>query len=91
MVRAEPELGRSHRHDRFQHLEAAEGEVRIIGSKSRLLPTLVAGSGISSAPTLGLKWRRGRDSNPRTLAGRRFSRPVVSTAHPPLRYDEVDP
>ena len=29
--------------------------------------------------------RRGRDSNPRTLAGRRFSRPVVSAAHPPLR------
>jgi hypothetical protein len=30
-------------------------------------------------------WRRGRDSNSRPCDGRRFSRPVVSTAHPPLR------
>src|SRR3569832_513218 len=29
-------------------------------------------------------WRRGRDSNPRTLAGQRFSRPPLSTAQPPL-------
>ena len=32
-----------------------------------------------------LEWRRGRDSNSRSTSGRRFSRPVVSTAHPPLR------
>lgn len=32
----------------------------------------------------GTGWRRGRDSNSRSLTGRRFSRPVVSTAHPPL-------
>ena len=31
------------------------------------------------------KWRRGWDSNPRTLARCRFSRPVPSTARPPLR------
>src|SRR5262249_49798941 len=30
-------------------------------------------------------WRRGRDSNPRTLAGQRLSRPPHSTALPPLR------
>jgi hypothetical protein len=30
-------------------------------------------------------WRRGRDSNPRTLAGQRFSRPPHSTTLPPLR------
>ena len=46
-------------------LEVAEGEVRIMGSKSRLLQTLVAGSGVNSVPTQGLKWRRGGDSNPR--------------------------
>src|ERR1019366_282745 len=34
--------------------------------------------------------RRGGDSNSRTLAGRRFSRPVVSAAHPPLRTNEID-
>jgi hypothetical protein len=33
----------------------------------------------------GVVWRRGRDSNPRALAGFRFSRPVPSTARPPLR------
>ena len=31
------------------------------------------------------EWRRGWDSNPRTLAGQRFSRPPLSTAQPPLR------
>ena len=30
-------------------------------------------------------WRRGRDSNPRTLARQRFSRPPPSAARPPLR------
>ncbi len=30
-------------------------------------------------------WRRGRDSNPRTLTGQRFSRPPPSTTRPPLR------
>ena len=31
------------------------------------------------------KWRRGRDSNPRTREGQRFSRPPLSTTQPPLR------
>ena len=30
------------------------------------------------------KWRRGRDSNPRTREGQRFSRPPRSTTPPPL-------
>jgi hypothetical protein len=30
-------------------------------------------------------WRRGWDSNPRTVAGQRFSRPPLSTTQPPLR------
>jgi hypothetical protein len=31
------------------------------------------------------EWRRGRDSNPRTVARQRFSRPPPSTTRPPLR------
>jgi len=54
--------GGSYRRDHMralaQRVEVAEGEVRIMGSKSRLLQTLVAGSGVNSVPTQGLKWRR---------------------------------
>ncbi len=46
-------------------VEVAEGEVRIMGSKFRLLQTLVANGGAGGVPTQGLKWRRERDSNPR--------------------------
>ena len=56
---------RDHLRALAQRVEVADGEVRIMGSKSRLLQTLVAGSGVISVPTQGLKWRRGRDSNPR--------------------------
>jgi site-specific DNA recombinase len=56
---------RDHLRALAQRVEVAEGEVRIMGSKSRLLQTLVAGSGVNSVPTQGLKWRRGWDSNPR--------------------------
>ena len=52
-----------------QRVEVAETEVRIMGSKGELLRTLTAVSGGKSAgigvPSLGLKWRRERDSNPR--------------------------
>ena len=37
----------------------------IMGSKSRLLQTLVANGGTNAVPTQGLRWRRGWDSNPR--------------------------
>ena len=54
-----------------QRVEVEDKEVRIMGSKSNLLRTLVAisGSGVKSE-TLGVpsfvpKWRKGRDSNPR--------------------------
>lgn len=50
---------RDHLRALAQRVEVAEGEVRIMGSKSRLLQTLVAGSGVNSVPTQGLKWRRG--------------------------------
>ena len=56
---------RDHLRALAQRVEVAEGEVRIMGSKSRLLQTLVAGSGVNSVPTQGLKWRKGWDSNPR--------------------------
>jgi len=56
---------RDHLRALAQRVEVAEGEVRIMGSKSRLLQTLVAGSGVNSVPTQGLKWRREGDSNPR--------------------------
>ena len=56
---------RDHLRALAQRVEVAEGEVRIMGSKSRLLQTLVAGGGVNSVPSQGLKWRRGWDSNPR--------------------------
>lgn len=52
-----------------QRVEVAETEIRIMGSKGALLRTLSAVSGGESAaigvPSLGLKWRSRRDSNPR--------------------------
>ncbi len=48
-----------------QRVEVADGEVRIMGSKSRLLQVLTGKNGVNSVPTQGLKWRRRRDSNPR--------------------------
>ncbi len=56
---------RDHLRALAQRVEVSDGEVRIIGSKSRLLQTLVANGGVARVPTQGLKWRRGRDSNPR--------------------------
>jgi site-specific DNA recombinase len=46
-----------------QRVEVAEGEVRIIGSKSRLLQTLTANGGVNGVPTQGLNWRRIRDAD----------------------------
>jgi site-specific DNA recombinase len=57
---------RDHLRALAQRVEVAEGEVRIMGSKSRLLQTLVANGGANAVPTQGLKWRRGWDSNPRS-------------------------
>ncbi len=56
---------RDHLRALAQRIEVAEGEVRIMGSKSRLLQTLVANGGANAVPTQGLKWRMGWDSNPR--------------------------
>ena len=61
---------RDHLRALAQRVEVAEGEVRIMGSKSDLLRTLAATSGVKSV-TPGvrgsvLNWRTERDSNPRT-------------------------
>jgi len=61
---------RDHLRALAQRVEVADCEVRIIGSKSNLLQTLTAAAGVKPA-TPGvrssvLKWRRGRDSNPRS-------------------------
>jgi site-specific DNA recombinase len=56
---------RDHLRALAQRVEVDTGQVRIMGSKSRLLQTLVAGGGVNPVPTQGLKWRTERDSNPR--------------------------
>ena len=60
---------RDHLRALAQRVGVAEGEVRIMGSRSNLLRTLAASGGVKS-PTAGVpsfvpKWRRERDSNPR--------------------------
>ena len=56
---------RDHLRALAQRVEVNTGEVRIMGSKSRLLQALVSGGGVTAVPTQGLKWRTGWDSNPR--------------------------
>ncbi len=56
---------RDHLRALAQRVEVADGEVRIMGSKSRLLQVLTGKNGVNSVPTQGLKWRTGWDSNPR--------------------------
>ncbi len=56
---------RDHLRALAQRVEVADGEVRIMGSKSRLLQVLTGKLGVNSVPTQGLNWRRGGDSNPR--------------------------
>ena len=77
---------RDHLRALAQRVEVAESEVRIMGSKSRLLQTLTANGGVNVVPTQGLKWRSGRDSNPRYAFGvYSLSRRAPSTTRPPLR------
>jgi site-specific DNA recombinase len=49
---------RDHLRALAQRVEVDVGEVRIMGSKSRLLQTLLANGGVTTVPTQGLKWRR---------------------------------
>jgi hypothetical protein len=46
-------------------VEVADGEVRIMGSKTRLLQALTGKSGVNSVPTQGLKWRATADEDDR--------------------------
>jgi site-specific DNA recombinase len=55
---------RDHLRALAQRVEVADGEVRIMGSKSGLLQVLTGKKGVNSVPTQGLNWRRDRDSNP---------------------------
>jgi hypothetical protein len=48
---------RDHLRALAQRVEVAEGEVRIMGSKSRLLQALVANGSANTVPAQGLKWR----------------------------------
>ena len=50
---------RDHLRALAQRVDVSDGEVRIIGSKSRLLQTLVANGSANAVPTQGLKWRTG--------------------------------
>src|SRR5487761_1647593 len=59
---------RDHLRALAQRVEVADGEVRITGSKTRLLQALTGKNSVNSVPAQGLKWRRGRDSNPRSPA-----------------------
>ena len=60
---------RDHLRALAQRVEVADDAIRIMGSKTELLRTLIAGQVRQSAavgvPRSGLKWRRERDSNPR--------------------------
>jgi DNA invertase Pin-like site-specific DNA recombinase len=62
---------RDHLRALAQRVEVADKEVRIMGSKSELLRTLVAASGgkpgLVGVQSSVLKWRTRRDSNPRPL------------------------
>ena len=81
---------RDHLRALAQRVEVGDDEVRIMGSKSDLLRTLVAAEGGKSAgvgvPARVLKWRSGRDSNPRyAFDVYSLSRRAPSTTRPPLR------
>lgn len=81
-----------------ERVELGDDEVRIMGSKSDLLRTLVAAEGgISAAigpPSQGPKWRKRWDSNPRNgcpLAGfqDRFLKPLGHSSCVQQRLERV--
>ncbi len=78
---------RDHLRALAQRVEVAEGEVRIMGSKSRPLQALVTNSGANAVPTQGLKWRTGWDSNPRWASthGGFQDRCLKPLGHPSVR------
>ena len=79
---------RDHLRSLAQRVEVANGEVRIMGSKTRLLQALTAKNGVNSAPIQGLRWRMGWDSNPRyafTYGGFQ-DRCLKPLGHPSMSY-----
>jgi hypothetical protein len=54
---------RDHLRSLAQRVEVANGEVRIMGSKTRLLQALTAKNGVNSAPIQGLRWRATPDDD----------------------------
>src|SRR5690606_35625937 len=81
---------RDHLRSLAHRVEVADDAIRIMGSKTELLKTLIAGQVRQSAaigvPRGGLKWRRGWDSNPRDpFEVYSLSRGAPSTTRPPLR------
>jgi hypothetical protein len=65
--------------------------VSSVGPESNGVPESPALSTYKKRAPMGpfFIWRRGRDSNPRTVAGQWFSRPPHSTTLPPLRLLEL--
>ena len=84
-------FGRDHLRAPGQRVEVAEGEVRIMGSRSELLRQPAIANGVATVagnvPRSVPEWRMGWDSNPRGVAAWRFSRPLPSTARPPILRD----
>ncbi len=92
-----PEGGyrRDHLRALAQRVEVADGEVRIMGSRSELLRTLASASGVRSAgPVRSFvpKWRRGWDSNPRyalTAYNGLANRRLQPLGHPSTRHSQA--
>jgi site-specific DNA recombinase len=82
---------RDHLRALAQRVEVADREVRIMGSKTRLLQALNGKSSVNSVPTQGLKWRRGRDSNPRCPYGHNGfrDRRIRPLCHPSAGFAEA--
>ena len=81
---------RDHLRALAQRVEVGDDAIRIMGSKTELLRTLISGQGRQSVaigvPRSGLKWRRGWDSNPRDpFEVYSLSRGAPSTTRPPLQ------
>jgi hypothetical protein len=54
---------RDHLRTLAQRVEVADGEVGIMGSKSRLLQVPTGKNGVNSVPTQGLRWRATNDDD----------------------------
>jgi hypothetical protein len=70
---------RDHLRALAQRVEVADGEVRIMGSKSRLLQVLTGKNGVNSVPTQGLKWRRRCPPNSLSPATAAYQKTPYST------------